>query len=146
MTPLARRRLFRAASIGHILVGIAHFNGQFLGRLKGLPLPTGEAEVMARMAALGGEMLGLRFSLLGVLDCLGLFYTAFALFVGLQNLVTLRLVADGAPPPRELAWLNAGLCVVLGAIAALLGLAPPLLCYAVLLPLFALSALGKSEA
>jgi hypothetical protein len=146
MTPLASRRLFRAASIGHLLVGIAHFNGQFLGRLMGKRLPAEEAEIMARMASIGGEMLGLRFSLLGVLDGLGLFYTAFALVLGLQNLMTLQMVPPGQPAPRNLAWLNAGLCAVLGAIAGLLGLAPPLLCYAILLPLFLLAARGKPVA
>ncbi len=146
MTPLASRRLFRAASIGHLLVGLAHFNGQFLGRLVGKPLPAEEAEIMARMASLGGEMLGLRFSLLGVLDCLGLFYTAFAVFLGLQNLMTLQMVPAEQPAPRGLAWLNAGLCAVLGAIAGFLGLAPPLVCYAMLLPLFLLAALGKPVA
>lgn len=57
---------------------------------------------MKQMASIGGEMLGLRFTVVGVMDGLGLFSSAFSL-----------------------------------------GLAPPLLCYAVLLPLFLLAALGR---
>jgi hypothetical protein len=145
MSPAASRRCFRFASIGHILVGLAHFNGQFLSRLLDRPMPAAEREIMDRMAAIGGEMLGLRFTMIGVMDCLGLFYTVFCLFLGIQNLALLRMVDEDAPAPRALAWLNAALCAALGAIALLLGLAPPLVCYAVLAPLFALSASGSAK-
>lgn len=143
MGPLASRRLFRWASIGHILVAVAHFNGQFLSRWVGPPPPAAEVELMKHMASIGGEMLGLRFTVVGVMDGLGLFYSAFSLFAGIQNLLLLRLVAEEDPAPRSLAWANAALCGALGAIALALGLAPPLLCYLVLLPLFALSGLGR---
>lgn len=143
MGPLASRRLFRWASIGHVLVAVAHFNGQFLSRWVGPPPPAADVELTRHMASIGGEMLGLRFTAAGVLDGLGLFYSAFSLFAGLQNLLVLRLVEEADPAPRSLAWANAALCAVLGVLAFALGLAPPLLCYAVLLPLFALAALGR---
>lgn len=144
MSPAASRRCFRFASIGHILVGLAHFNGQFLSRLLDRPMPAAEREVMDRMAAIGGEMLGLHFTMIGVMDCLGLFYTVFSMFMGIQNLAILRMTEDAAPAPRTLAWLNAALCAALGSIALLLGLAPPLVCYAVLTPLFLASATGRA--
>jgi hypothetical protein len=145
-SPRLSRRLFRWASIGHILVAVAHFNGQFLSRWVGPPPPPAEVELMKHMTSIGGEMLGLRFSAAGVLDSLGLFYSVFSAFAGLQNLLLLRLLDDAAPVPRGFAWANAALCGVLGALALAFGLAPPLLCYAVLLPLFALSALAGPAA
>lgn len=136
-------RLFVGASIGLLLVAAAHTAGHFAG---GDPT----AEVAAAEAAMEEARLDVGMGMApSVLDVfLSLSLTMSMLLVALAGANLAAVVASSCPSEliRPLASVSALACLVLAALYARYQVAPPLVTFAALTPVFVVAAVrGRSS-
>lgn len=129
-------RLFAAGSIGLIVVALLHGIGNFA------PPPPDPALNAVADAMRGYHIdlgLGMRPSFMDIHTSLSLTMSIMLLFVGVQNLVTLRVAGDVAKLVRCLSLVNSIFVGALVVVFAVYRIPPPLVTLGVVEVLFLLS-------
>jgi hypothetical protein len=127
---------FIAGSIGLIAGGILHMWGQFGGGPPGLA----RAAVEAAMRATTSTLMGMTYSLWGVMQCWGVYFGALAMFAGVQNLVAAAFVSHSPMALRWLAGASGACAAILLAIAIHFRIAPPIVTFSLVFACFAAAA------
>ena len=129
-------RLFAAGSVGLIIVALLHGIGNFAP-------PPADPALNAVIDAMRGYHfdlgLGMRPSLMDIDTSLSITMSIMLLFVGIQNLVTLRVAGDSAKLTRSLCLVNAIFAGALVVLYAVYRIPPPLVTLGVVEVLFLLA-------
>ncbi len=139
------KHFFIAGSIGLTLGGVLHMWGQFSG---GAP-DFGRAAVQAAMRAYTVTGMGMRHSLMDVMQCWGIYFGVLAAFAGVQNLLVIGAIGERPRVLRTLAGASALCVAVLLAVAIAYRIPPPIFVFSVVLVCFLVSltlALGRPAA
>lgn len=132
----AARGFFLAGAILLVLTGAGHALA-----IATRPTPEGEqAEIVARMAALEGEMMGMTPSLLDAFLTLDAYFPILAILAGVQALMVWRMREVSAGRLRSFAAVSALGALVAAAVALAHELPPPGTLFALVAVCFATSA------
>ncbi|MEW6336182.1 MAG: hypothetical protein AB1625_02160 [Acidobacteriota bacterium] len=135
-------RLFVGASIGLLLVAAAHTAGHFSGGSSGAEVAAAEAAM--RQARLDAG-LGMAPTVLDVFLSLSLTMSVLLVALAAANLAAIGASSRPDELVRPLAVVSAAACLALAALYLRYRVAPPLLSFAVLTPLFAAAAARGRE-
>ena len=86
------RGFFIVGSAGLALGGVLHLWGQFAGDEP----PLARAAIEAAMKAYKTEAMGMKHSLMDVMQCWGVYFGVLAVFGGVQNLIAVSLLPRSA--------------------------------------------------
>lgn len=129
-------RLFASGSVGLIIVALLHGIGTFAGP----PEDTALTSVADAMRGYHFDLgLGMLPSLMDIHESLSLTMSIFLLFIGVQNLVSLRIAGDSARLVRSLSVVNVIFVGALVVLYAVYRIPPPLLTLGVVELLFLLA-------
>jgi hypothetical protein len=134
------RDFFIAGSAGLALGGVLQLWGQFAGDEP----PLARAAIEAAMKAYKIEAMGMKHSLMDVMQCWGVYFGVLAVFGGVQNLIAVSLL----PRSAGLGLLAASSAVCTGVLAGVgihYGVAPPVVVFSAAFLCFAVAAVAGAS-